>query len=61
MKKKLTLKLEEMRVEQFQVETARDEARGTVRAYSGGPFTNDVCWNCVDAPLTYTCNGGERR
>lgn len=60
--KKLRLNVAELRVEQFQPETAVATTRGTVRGYTypavecGEPSagTSDPCF-CDEAPITYTC------
>jgi hypothetical protein len=62
MAKKLRLNAEELRVDQFQVESAAAAIRGTVR----GLETASTCWNtmyansepchfCPNMPITYSC------
>jgi hypothetical protein len=68
MRKKLTLKVEELRIEQFQIQPAGVVARGTVRGHDsfydtytcdcGSMGPSDPCLYCVDMPITYTCEGG---
>jgi hypothetical protein len=61
--KKLKLKVEDLRVEQFQSEPVA-AARGTVRGFSYGPANcgdpsdpvySDPCL-CNEAPLSFSCN-----
>ncbi len=67
MKKKLTLKVEELRIEEFQMEPAVAGVRGTVRGYTYGPAAcgdpsdpvySNPCY-CNEAPITFTCDGGQ--
>lgn len=39
--KKLTMKVEDLRIESFNVQTAKTESRGTVRAHAGN---SDLCF-----------------
>jgi hypothetical protein len=63
MTKKLGLKIEDLRIEQFEVEAAAAETRGTVRGFqsetcycgSNGWYT-EPCRFCLPAPITYTCD-----
>ena len=66
MKKKLRLKIDELRIEHFQVEPAVAAARGTVRAHTYGPAAcgdpsdpvySNPCY-CNEAYLTFSCDGG---
>jgi hypothetical protein len=58
LKKKLKLRLEELRIEQFQIWRESATQQGTVRGLEGGETQDPpVCsiWpiNCVDAPITW--------
>ena len=50
--KKLTLNVEALRVEQFQVLPAAVEARGTVRGHETDEGTSCYWHFCNDAPIT---------
>jgi hypothetical protein len=54
--KKLTLNIEALAVEQFQLEAAAAEPKGTVHAnsYVSDAYT-DPCRFCPDMPITFTC------
>lgn len=68
MKKKLALNVEELRIEQFQVEPAVAETRGTVRGFwsdlncdtytcdCGSMGASDPCRYCVEMPITHSCD-----
>ncbi|HEU0302051.1 MAG TPA: hypothetical protein VFR37_21530 [Longimicrobium sp.] len=64
--KKLKLKVEELRIEQFEVESATAATRGTVRGLESDDYTvwcgslgpSDPCLYCVDMPITWSCEGG---
>jgi len=65
--KKLKLKIDELRIEQFQVEQTGEEARGTVRGletstcWCGGlsNANTEPCRFCPEMPITYSCNETE--
>ena len=53
---KLTLNIEALAVEQFQLEAAAAEARGTVQAHSAlSDAYTDPCRFCPEMPITFTC------
>ncbi len=52
--KKLTLDIEKLAGEEFQVEPAAAEARGTVRGHDVSDAYSDPCRFCPDMPITFT-------
>ncbi|HEX8906409.1 MAG TPA: hypothetical protein VF771_16285 [Longimicrobiaceae bacterium] len=58
MKKKLTLKVDALRVEQFEAEQPAAAARGTVLGRDSGlsDAHTDPCRFCPDMPITWSCD-----
>jgi hypothetical protein len=64
MPKKLSLKVEEINVEQFHVQSSATVSAGTVRGYETstcacGPLSDadtDPCRFCPEMPITYSCD-----
>ena len=54
--KKLTLNIEQLSVEQFQLEAVESERMGTVQAHSAlSDAYTDPCRFCPEMPITFTC------
>jgi hypothetical protein len=53
--KKLTLDIEQLTVEQFQIEPAAGDAKGTVLGHQVSDAYSDPCRFCPEMPITWTC------
>lgn len=61
MKKKLSLQIDELRVEQFETHPDSPVGRGTVHGFQseGGIGVSEPCRYCIDMPETWSCNLSE--